>query len=272
MPSSQTKPSKPNGKVWLVGAGPGDPELLTLKAVKVIRQATLLLIDDLVGEDIVRVARKGLKRHVRTVWVGKRGGCKSTSQAFIEQLMLREALAGERVVRLKGGDPAVFGRSGEEAQSLRAAGIEVEVVHGITAALAAASALGAPLTHRDHAQGVMFVTGHTRPGGQAPDWAAIGHMAAKGMTLVIYMGVSQVDVLERALLREVSPHTPAAVVQDASLPHERRLLCSLGELGQAVREAGLSSPAIVVVGNVLKASKAMAVPAFSPLQHVVARG
>ena len=152
-----TSTSSP-GRVTLVGAGPGDPELLTLKAVRAIRAATVLLVDDLVNEAVLRYARKS----ARIVHVGKRGGCASTPQAFIEKLMAAEALKGERVVRLKGGDPFVFGRGGEEADHLRAHGLQVDVVNGITSGLAAATALGVPLTHRDHAHGVIFVTGHAR--------------------------------------------------------------------------------------------------------------
>ena len=144
------------GRITLVGAGPGDPELLTLKAVRAIRAATVLLVDDLVNDAVLRYARKS----TRIVHVGKRGGCASTPQAFIEKLMAAEALKGERVVRLKGGDPFVFGRGGEEADHLRAQGLQVDVVNGITSGLAAATALGVPLTHREHAHGVIFVTGH----------------------------------------------------------------------------------------------------------------
>jgi uroporphyrin-III C-methyltransferase len=254
----QRPPLRPGrGKVWLVGAGPGHPDLLTLQAVKVIRQASVLLIDDLVGDEVVSVARKGLKRPVRTIWVGKRGGCKSTPQAFIEQLMVREALAGERVVRLKGGDPSVFGRSGEEMQALRRAGVEVEVVHGITSGLAAVSALGAPLTHRAHAHGVMFITGHSQPGGDSVDWTAIGRAARSGMTLVVYMGVSRVQALQDVLLTELDGATLAAVVQSASLPQQRQVVVRLDELAQTVQHGGITSPAILVVGDVLKAAAAL---------------
>ena len=141
------------GTVTLVGAGPGDPELLTVKAVKALQSATLLLVDDLVSAGIVALASPG----ARTVYVGKRGGCKSTPQAFIHKLMVCAAHAGETVVRLKGGDPFIFGRGGEEVEELTAAGIQVTVVNGITSGLAAATALGIPLTHREHAQGVVFV-------------------------------------------------------------------------------------------------------------------
>src|SRR5437868_5110366 len=158
-----------NGKVTLVGAGPGDPELLTLKALKAIQQATVLFVDDLVNDEIVAFASP----KARIVHVGKRGGCKSTPQAFIEKLMLMAAREGETVVRLKGGDPFIFGRGGEEVEHLRAAGIRVEVVNGITSGLAAVTSLGVPLTHREHAHGVVFVTGHAQPGSNGPDWPVL---------------------------------------------------------------------------------------------------
>ena len=179
------------GDCALVGAGPGDPELLTLQALRVLRRATVLLVDDLVSDAVLATALRGRRKPPRVVHVGKRGGCQSTPQAFIERLMVTEAQRGERVVRLKGGDPFVFGRGGEEAQALRAHGIAVEVVHGITAGLAAAGALGVPWTHRDHAHGVMLVTGHAREGGAAPDWAVLGAAAAQGLTLVVYMGMAR---------------------------------------------------------------------------------
>ena len=145
-----------SGHVTLVGAGPGDPELLTLKALKAIQQATVLLVDDLVNDAIVAHANPT----ARVVHVGKRGGCKSTPQSFIERLMITAAQEGETVVRLKGGDPFIFGRGGEEVEHLEAAGIRVSVINGITAGLAAVTSLNVPLTHREHAHGVVFVTGH----------------------------------------------------------------------------------------------------------------
>ncbi len=158
------------GKVTLVGAGPGDPDLLTLKALKAIRAATVLLVDDLVSPEVVAHAAPG----ARIVHVGKRGGCKSTPQAFIEKLMLMAAREGENVVRLKGGDPFIFGRGGEEMEHLRAAGVEVAIVNGITSGLAAATSLGVPLTHRDHAQGVIFLTGHAQKGASPAGLALAG--------------------------------------------------------------------------------------------------
>ena len=238
----------------LVGAGPGDPELLTLKAVRAIRAATVLLVDDLVSDGVLRFARKS----ARIVHVGKRGGCTSTPQAFIERLMVTEAKNGERVVRLKGGDPFVFGRGGEEAAALRAHGIEVDVVNGITSGLAAATALGVPLTHRDHAHGVVFVTGHARRDGAPLDWAALGAAAAQGLTLVVYMGVAQAAALQAGLLRALPASTPLAVVQHASLPQQRQVLASLGTLCETLARERLGSPAIIIVGDVLRGALAVA--------------
>jgi len=239
--------------VHLVGAGPGDPELLTLKAIRTIRAATVLLVDDLVGDGVLRYAR----RSARVVHVGKRGGCASTPQAFIEKLMAAEAVKGERVVRLKGGDPFVFGRGGEEAEHLRAQGIAVEVVNGITSGLAAATSLGAPLTHRDHAHGVLFVTGHARREGAPLHWPTLAATAAQGVTLVVYMGVATVESLQAGLLEGLPATTPVAVVQHASLPTQRHLRTTLGALADAVRAAGLGSPAIILVGDVLHAARAL---------------
>lgn len=234
--------------VTLVGAGPGDPELLTIKAVRAIRRATVLLVDDLVGEAVLRYAR----RSTRIIHVGKRGGCASTPQAFIEKLMAAEALKGERVVRLKGGDPFVFGRGGEEVEHLRALGIEVDVVNGITSGLAAVTALGVPLTHRDHAHGVIFVTGHAKGEDATIDWPTLAAAAAQGLTLVIYMGVSQAGHLQQGLLQGLGSHTPVAVVQHASLPQQRHAVGLLGDLTGLIEREGLGSPAIIVVGDVIR--------------------
>ena len=240
-------------KVQLVGAGPGDPELLTLKAIRAIRSATVLLVDDLVSDGVMRFARKS----ARVIHVGKRGGCASTPQAFIEKLMAAEAMKGERVVRLKGGDPFVFGRGGEEAQHLREQGVEVEVVNGITSGLAAATSIGTPLTHRDHAHGVMFVTGHAKSGEDPLHWPTLAAAAAQGITLVIYMGISTIESLQTGLLQGLPAHTPAAVIQHASLPTQRHVQTTLAELAALVRHEGIGSPAIIVVGDVLRATNCM---------------
>ena len=247
MTASNTSTGTPMGSVTLVGAGPGDPELLTLKAVRAIRRATVLLVDDLVGDGVLRYARPS----ARVVHVGKRGGCKSTPQAFIQKLMLTEARRGERVVRLKGGDPMVFGRGGEEAEELRSHGIAVEIVNGITAGLAAATALGVGLTHRDHAHGVIFVTGHARADGSPLHWPTLAACAAQGLTLVVYMGVASVEALQAGLLGALGPGMPAAVLQNASLASQRHAACTLGTLAATVSAEGLASPAIIIVGNVM---------------------
>ncbi len=247
MTSNKTTLS-PSGHCILVGAGPGDPELLTLKALKAIQAATVLLVDDLVSNEIVAFARP----EARIVYVGKRGGCKSTPQAFIEKLMLMAVREGENVVRLKGGDPFIFGRGGEEVEHLRAAGIEVEVINGITAGLAAVTSLGVPLTHRQHAHGVVFVTGHTKPGDTGTDWRALADTAHKArLTLVIYMGVSGAGRIQNELLTGLPASTPVAVIQNASLPTQRHITTTLGALADAIHEAGLASPSIIVVGDVI---------------------
>ena len=236
-------------KVTLVGAGPGDPELLTLKALKAIQKATVLFVDDLVSEEIVAFAAPG----ARIVYVGKRGGCKSTPQAFIEKLMLMAAREGENVVRLKGGDPFIFGRGGEEVEHLKAAGVQVEVVNGITAGLAAVTSLGVPLTHRQHAHGVVFVTGHAKPGAAGTDWRALAATAHSArLTLVIYMGVSGAEHIQNELLGGLPADTPVAVIQNASLPGQRHIATTLARLSTDVKLAGLASPSVIVVGDVVK--------------------
>ena len=247
--------------VQLVGAGPGDPELLTIKAVRAIRAATVLLVDDLVGDGVLRYARKS----ARIVHVGKRGGCASTPQAFIERLMLAEALRGERVVRLKGGDPMLFGRSGEEIAHLQAHGVQVEVINGITSGLAAVTSLGVSLTHREHAHGVMFVTGHARSEDSTLHWPTLAACAAQGITLVIYMGIATVDALQAGLLHSLAARTPVAVVQHASLPQQRHLVCTLNDLASTVRMHGIGSPAIIVVGDVLHGLQSLTAEAVDAL-------
>ncbi|MGV3572674.1 MAG: uroporphyrinogen-III C-methyltransferase [Ramlibacter sp.] len=236
------------GKVTLVGAGPGDPELLTLKALKAIRAATVLLVDDLVSDEIVAFAAPG----ARVIHVGKRGGCKSTPQAFIERLMLMAAREGENVVRLKGGDPFIFGRGGEELEHLRAAGVQVEIVNGITSGLAAATSLGVPLTHRDHAHGVVFITGHAHKDNDGIDWRSLAAMARDArLTLVIYMGVRGAARIQEDLLSGLSPDTPVAVVQRASLPDQRHAVTRLGALAATIAAEQLASPSVIVVGDVV---------------------
>jgi uroporphyrin-III C-methyltransferase len=187
--------------------------------------------------------------------VGKRGGCRSTPQAFIERLMVRLARRGATVARLKGGDPFIFGRGGEEIAALQAAGVEVEVVPGVTAALGAAAALGIPATHRDLARSITLVTGHARDGSQ-PDWRAL---RAAGGTLAIYMGVAHLDeIAESMLAGGFPPGVPACAIQNATLPGQRTVLAPLAALSRAVSAAGLASPAVVIVGEVVREAAARA--------------
>jgi uroporphyrin-III C-methyltransferase len=245
-----------SGKCTLVGAGPGDPELLTVKAVRAIQAATVLLVDDLVNDEIVRTYARP---SARVVYVGKRGGCKSTPQAFIEKLMVSAAQEGHQVVRLKGGDPFIFGRGGEEVEALRAAGIDVSVVNGITSGLAAVTSLGVPLTHRDAAHGVVFVTGHAKPDDAGTDWQALAATAHQArLTLVIYMGVSGVQNIQADLLTGLPATTPVAVIQNASLPTQRQAVTTLGNLAAVVRREGMASPSVIVVGDVVRGATAVA--------------
>jgi uroporphyrin-III C-methyltransferase len=240
----------PTPHVTLVGAGPGDPELLTVKAVKAIGAATVLLVDDLVSDAVLAYAAPT----ARIVYVGKRGGCRSTPQAFIEKLMLQEAKAGENVVRLKGGDPFIFGRGGEELEHLQAQGVSVTVVNGITAGLAGVTSLGVSLTHREHAHGVVFITGHAKQGDRnGVDWVGLAHTAAQAkLTLVIYMGMSGAAQLQAALLQGLDSHTPVAVVQHVSLPTQRHVVCTLARLHDTVVREAMASPSVIVVGDVFK--------------------
>jgi uroporphyrin-III C-methyltransferase len=245
------------GTVTLVGAGPGDPDLLTLKAVKAIAAATVMLVDDLVSDAVLAHAAPS----ARIIHVGKRGGCKSTPQAFIDKLMISAAREGETVVRLKGGDPFIFGRGGEEVEHLQAEGIRVQVVSGITAGLAGLTSLNVPLTHREHAHGVVFVTGHAKPGDSGTDWKALAATARDAkLTLVIYMGVSSAEQIQRELLTGLPAHTPLAIIQHASLPQQRHAVSTLGELCATLARDGLGSPAVMVVGDVVSGVAALAQP------------
>jgi uroporphyrin-III C-methyltransferase len=254
------KPVRGTGHVSLLGAGPGDPELLTLKALRLLQEADVVLADDLVSDEILAL----IPAHVRVVHVGKRGGCVSTPQAFIEKLMVQEVLQGQRLVRLKGGDPFILGRGGEEVEALQAAGIEVTVVNGITSGQVALSSLGVPLTHRDHARGVLFITGHTQAGAAPTDWPALAHLAhAQGITLLIYMGVAQAKTIETGLLHGLPGDTPVALVQNASRPEQRHALCTLDALHETLHSQALHSPCIIAVGRVLQDALQAQAPAHS---------
>lgn len=237
-------------KVYLIGAGPGDPELLTLKAVRALGEADVLLVDDLVNPAILVHARSD----ARIISVGKRGGCKSTPQAFIEKLMLRYARHGKVVARVKGGDPFIFGRGGEEVNALRAAGIDYEVVNGITAGLAAATSAGIPLTHRAACRGVTMITAHTQSG-EEPDWASLARIDT---TLVVYMGMQHLASMSAGLIAAgMSPRMPVAVIQRGSMPDERQLLTTLAHLARDAKQAAMQSPSVVVIGEVVLQAHAM---------------
>jgi uroporphyrin-III C-methyltransferase len=237
------------GKVYLIGAGPGDPELLTLKGARVLGAADAVLVDDLVDRRVLAHVRPG----ARDIEVGKRGGCKSTPQAFIEKLMIRLARRGAVVARLKGGDPFVFGRGGEEAAALNAAGIPVEVIGGITAGMAAPAALGIPVTHRDAARGVTFLTGHSQKSGD-PDWAAL---RATGTTLVVYMGMKRLTALVTGMLEAGFPaDTPACAIQNGTLETQNEVVTTLAELPAAVAGSRIGSPAVLVIGEVVRHARA----------------
>jgi len=230
------------GRVYLIGAGPGDPELLTLKAVRALASADVVLIDDLVDRRVLEHAPRA-----RVVPVGKRGGCKSTPQAFIERLMVGLARRGQVVARVKGGDPFVFGRGGEEMLALAAAGIECTVIPGITSGVGVPAALGIPVTHRNLARGVTFVTAHTRDGA-GPDWAAL---ARTDTTLVIYMGLQRIDAITAALIAAGMGATPAAVIERGTTDEERSVIGSVSTIAALAGAVGLASPALVVVGAVV---------------------
>lgn len=231
-------------RAWLIGAGPGDPELISVKAMRAIAAADVILVDDLVNPLILDMARPD----VQIVHVGKRGGQASTPQHAIIDAMLAHLRAGRSVARLKGGDPFVFGRGGEELQALRTAGVPVEIISGITAGIAAPAMLGIPVTHRGLTQGAIFVTGHGA-GEDEPDWRAL---AATGLTLVIYMGIRRLDDISHQLLAAgMAPDTPCAAIESATLPTQRQLVTTLAALHGDVRSAGLGSPSILVIGDVV---------------------
>jgi uroporphyrin-III C-methyltransferase len=235
------------GKVFLIGAGPGDIDLLTLKAVKAIEQADVILIDDLANQDVLQFSRSDAE----IIYVGKRGNCKSTPQSEIQNLLETHATRGKRVARIKGGDPFIFGRGGEEVLALRTVGIEIEVVAGITAGIAAAHSIGTPLTHRDYAHGITFVTGHSKEGSE-PNWRALAQCET---TLVIYMGMRTLEsIVDELLDGGMRSDTAAAVVQSATLPEERYLITSLDKLVDDVQSNHFESPSIVIIGNVVSMS------------------
>ena len=236
------------GVVHLVGAGPGDPELLTLKALRLLGEADVIVHDRLVAPEILDLARRDADRF----YVGKERSNHSVPQDQIHDLLVEQARLGRRVVRLKGGDPFVFGRGGEEVEALKAAGIEVHVTPGITAALGCAASAGVPLTHRDHAQSVTFITGHSRDGDHSNplmlDWSAL---SAPHHTLVVYMGVATAKEISSRLIRHGrEPSTPVLIIENGTRADEVRTPATLDTLAGAVAAARPKGPALVIIGEV----------------------
>jgi uroporphyrin-III C-methyltransferase len=232
-----------SGTVWLVGAGPGDPDLLTLRAARLIMRAGLIVHDGLVDPAVLALAKPGAE----LVSVAKSRSRHTMPQGAINALLVREALAGREVVRLKGGDPFIFGRGGEEAEACRAAGVPVEVVPGISAAIGAAAAAQLPLTHRNSASVVSFVAGQCK-GLTEQDWTGL---AGPGRTLVIYMGVATAEAIAEKLIADgLSPTIPVAVIENATRSQMRVLRASLAGLADLVAGERVKSPALIVIGEV----------------------
>jgi uroporphyrin-III C-methyltransferase / precorrin-2 dehydrogenase / sirohydrochlorin ferrochelatase len=242
----------PRGGVAIVGAGPGDPDLLTLRALRLIQRADVVIYDKLVGPGVLDLARRDAER----IYVGKSKGDHSKSQDEINALIAGQAQAGKRVVRLKGGDPFIFGRGGEELDHLRQRGISTEVVPGITAALGCAAAAGIPLTHRDHAQAVTFATGQGKDGEPELDWATLARLK---QTLVIYMGVGAAGRIAARLIEHgLDPATPVAVIENGTLPTQKALYGRLSGLNWLVRQSDITGPALIAIGSVTALAEAAA--------------
>lgn len=242
--------SHPLGNVFLVGTGPGDPDLLTIKALKIIQSADLLLYDRLVSHEVLELVGPNAK----LLYVGKTAGYHSRTQEEIHELLLSFAEAGANVVRLKGGDPLVFGRGGEEMDFLQQKGIQVKVVPGITAASGIAAELGIPLTHRGISTSVRYLTGHSRNGGTDPLFVA-ENAADPDTTLVVYMGLSTISSLAQKLMQHgLRTDTPAVAVERGTTPQQRTVFAKLEDLADEISRAGLISPTLIIVGKVVALS------------------
>ncbi len=253
---TSTQQTKATGQVWLVGAGPGDPDLLTVKAARLIGQADVIVHDGLIGETLLDMARAD----ARLISVAKSRANHSVPQDGINAILVREAQAGHLVVRLKGGDPFIFGRGGEEVEACRTAGVAVSVVPGISAAIGGGAQTLLPLTHRDASSAVSFVAGQCK-GLSEQDWSGL---AGKGRTLVIYMGiVTASDITEKLIADGVSPDMPVAVLERVGRTDARAMRTLLTDLGDMIARERVKSPAIIVVGDVVVRSDA--VDALTPM-------
>jgi len=241
-----------HGFVWLVGAGPGDPELLTLRAARLLREAEVVVYDYLVSEQVLGLLNPRAER----IYAGKRQGCHALAQEEINKLLVALARRGRRVLRLKGGDPFIFGRGAEECEFLAAHGVPFEVVPGVTSASGASCHAGIPLTHRDFARAVVFATGHLKDGSSDLDWAAL---ARPNQTVVIYMGLTRLaEICARLVAHGAAPETPAAVIERATTDRQRVVAGTLGTLAEQVAVQGLKPPALIVVGEVVRLHASLA--------------
>jgi uroporphyrin-III C-methyltransferase/precorrin-2 dehydrogenase/sirohydrochlorin ferrochelatase len=242
---SRAADAPPMGEVYLVGAGPGDPDLLTFRALRLMQQADVVLYDRLVDPAILDLVRREAAR----VYVGKRPRDHAAPQEEISRMLVGYAREGKRVLRLKGGDPFVFGRGGEEIETLAEHGVPFQVCPGVTAAIGCSAYSGIPLTHRDHSQACIFVTAHGKDGPIARDWSAL---IRPGQTVAIYMGLGHIEEMTRIFIEQgVEPATPAAIVDNGARPTQRVVVADVATLAKAAREAGLRGPTIIIVGSVV---------------------
>jgi uroporphyrin-III C-methyltransferase len=245
-PAANARNKKSAGRVWLVGAGPGDPELITVKALRLLQQAEVVIHDRLVAPALLEECA----RDALLIDVGKRPGHHAVPQSGIEALLIHHAMRGKRVVRLKGGDPFIFGRGGEELATLKAAGIRTEVVPGITAAAGCAAAAGFPLTQRHVADSVCLTTAHYSDEQDHSNWAALAADPAR--TLVFYMGLSQLaNIREQLIAHGMSAETPAALIENGTTDSHRQAFCILNDIDQVAAREALRTPCLLIVGKVV---------------------